>query len=212
MSESDRVQRWRQRQREAGKEPLTIWLTTAEKLRLEDIALTRHCSPSALVQQALAQWRGESTPVPATVTATEQLRALVQQELTQTHIVTATVTDTVTATLQQTLPALVRTLLAEQQARSVTAPVTDTAGATTEADVTATVSATESTEVSVPVADTMAPYDASKYRLGKLCPRGHEYQGTGQSLRKNNKAGGCLACDAEKARERRQTRREVPAL
>ena len=39
MSESERVQRWRQRQREAGKEPLTIWLTTAEKLRLEDQAL-----------------------------------------------------------------------------------------------------------------------------------------------------------------------------
>ena len=36
MSESERVQRWRQRQRQAGKEPLPIWLTSAEKLRLED--------------------------------------------------------------------------------------------------------------------------------------------------------------------------------
>jgi len=25
-------------------------------------------------------------------------------------------------------------------------------------------------------------YDASRYKLGKLCPRGHDYEGTGQSL------------------------------
>ena len=70
MSESNRMQRWRQRQREAGKEPLTVWLTTAEKLHLEDMALSRHCSPSALVQHALAHLRGESLPVTATVTDT----------------------------------------------------------------------------------------------------------------------------------------------
>jgi hypothetical protein len=51
-------------------------------------------------------------------------------------------------------------------------------------------------------------FDPVKYRLGKLCPRGHDYQGTGQSLRKNTKAGGCLACDAEQARERRQAKRQ----
>ena len=88
MSESERVQRWRQRQREAGKEPLTIWLTTAEKLHLEDMALSRHCSPSELVQQALAHLRGESLSVTATVTDTEQIRALVQQELARPHSVT----------------------------------------------------------------------------------------------------------------------------
>ena len=126
MSESERVQRWRQRQREAGKEPLTIWLTTAEKLHLEDMALSRRCSPSELVQHMLAQWHGETQAVTANVTDTEQLRALVQEELAKPHSVTATVTDTVTATLQQALPGLVRTLLSAQQAGSVTATVTDT--------------------------------------------------------------------------------------
>lgn len=38
------------------------------------------------------------------------------------------------------------------------------------------------------------PYDASKYRLGKLCPAQHDYHGTGQSLlRRNNQR--CRECD-----------------
>lgn len=64
-------------------------------------------------------------------------------------------------------------------------------------------------ESTIPAA--MPQYDASKYRLGRLCPRGHDYQGTGQSLRNNNRAGGCLACDAERSRERRQTQRQATA-
>ena len=126
MSESERVQRWRQRQRAAGKEPLTIWLTSAEKLRLEDQALSKRCSPSELVQQALAQWHGESSSVTDTVTDTRQLRVLVQHELALTQNVTDTVTDAVTVTAQQMLPALVRALLQEQQPWTATATVTDT--------------------------------------------------------------------------------------
>ena len=53
------------------------------------------------------------------------------------------------------------------------------------------------TEKSTPV------YDNTKYVLGKLCPRGHDYQGTGQSLLRRVNLG-CLECDKEKARERRQ--------
>ena len=53
------------------------------------------------------------------------------------------------------------------------------------------------------------PYDTSKYRLGRLCPRGHDYHGTGQSLRKNNKSGGCRACDVEQKREKRQAKRQA---
>jgi hypothetical protein len=47
-----------------------------------------------------------------------------------------------------------------------------------------------------------ADYDAAKFYLGKLCPRGHAYQGTGQSLlrRHNN---GCPQCLNEQKRERR---------
>ncbi len=51
-------------------------------------------------------------------------------------------------------------------------------------------------------------YDPSKYVLGKLCPRGHDYHGTGQSLRRLPKFV-CLECDAERARERRQAKRQA---
>ena len=48
-------------------------------------------------------------------------------------------------------------------------------------------------------------YDTSKHYLGKLCPRHHDYHGTGQSLlRKTNHL--CLACDRERAKERRQAK------
>jgi hypothetical protein len=52
------------------------------------------------------------------------------------------------------------------------------------------------------------PYDASKYTLGKLCPRSHEHGTTGQSLlRSRNKY--CLACDREISRERQQAKRQT---
>ena len=56
------------------------------------------------------------------------------------------------------------------------------------------------------VSDSTVPtYDTSKHYLGKLCPRRHDYHGTGQSLlRTTNHL--CLACDRERAKERRQAR------
>jgi hypothetical protein len=58
------------------------------------------------------------------------------------------------------------------------------------------------------VSDSNVPtYDTSKHYLGKLCPRRHDYNGTGQSLlRKTNHL--CLACDRERAKERRQTKQQ----
>jgi hypothetical protein len=45
-------------------------------------------------------------------------------------------------------------------------------------------------------------YDASKCYLGKLCPRGHDFQGTGMSLlRRHNHA--CRECENAQKRERR---------
>ena len=58
---------------------------------------------------------------------------------------------------------------------------------------------------SVPVSE---PLDPTKYRLGPLCKRGHDYQGTGQSLRRVGSAA-CVACDIEQQRERRQAKREA---
>jgi hypothetical protein len=68
---------------------------------------------------------------------------------------------------------------------------------------------TASTPVSAVLSDTNAPaFDTTKYVLGKLCPRGHDYHGTGRSLRRLPRAV-CLQCDAEWARERRQTKRQA---
>ena len=64
-------------------------------------------------------------------------------------------------------------------------------------------------ESTIPAA--VPPYDTSKYRLGKLCPKGHDYHGTGQSLlRKHNQR--CRECENEGKRARRQARRQAPAL
>lgn len=56
------------------------------------------------------------------------------------------------------------------------------------------------------VSDALPDFDPAKYVLGKLCPRGHDWQGAGQSLlRRSNRH--CLACDREKFRERKQAQR-----
>jgi hypothetical protein len=49
-------------------------------------------------------------------------------------------------------------------------------------------------------------FDASKYVLGKLCPRRHNWHQTGQSLlfKANHR---CAECSKERARERRQERK-----
>jgi biotin operon repressor len=123
VSDTDRVQRWRQRQREEGLEPMTVWLSHGEKLRLGDLAHTWHCSPSELVRQALAQFQPEKPPVTETVADTARLRMLMQEALLETTAVTELVTDIVTATLARDLPPLVREML--QDLTSLRAPGED---------------------------------------------------------------------------------------
>ena len=53
------------------------------------------------------------------------------------------------------------------------------------------------------VSDTIPPFDPQKFALGKLCPRGHEYHGTGKTLLRLP-SHVCPQCDAARARERRQ--------
>ena len=56
------------------------------------------------------------------------------------------------------------------------------------------------------VPDAPLPFDATKYKLGKLCPRKHAHGTTGQSLLyiRNDR---CIQCDNESARERRREKR-----
>jgi hypothetical protein len=56
MTETSRVQRWREGKRKEGLKAVTIWVTTEEERRLKDLATTWHCSPSAFVQHALAAY------------------------------------------------------------------------------------------------------------------------------------------------------------
>jgi hypothetical protein len=112
MSDTNRVQEWRKRQKDQGKEPVTVWLTREEKRRLEGLAKTWHCSTSALVQQALSTFQPANPPVTAAVTDTAQLR----------QFITVTVTDIVSATL----PPMVRQLVEEMASEHAHLPVTAT--------------------------------------------------------------------------------------
>jgi hypothetical protein len=150
MADTSRLQRWREGKRQHGMKAVTIWLTTEEELRLKDLALQWHCSPSAVMQRALAQvitsTAAQNSIPPDTlqihVLAQEDLATLqaevtaLQAELTamQTAIATATdtVTETVTATLVQGLPGLVRQLVEGLALEALGLPVTDTNGNPTE--------------------------------------------------------------------------------
>jgi hypothetical protein len=57
-----------------------------------------------------------------------------------------------------------------------------------------------------PALDAVPPFDTSKFVLGKLCPRHHEYHGTGQTLRRVFRHV-CPACDVERTREARKAKR-----
>ena len=51
------------------------------------------------------------------------------------------------------------------------------------------------------------PYDTTKYLLGRLCPRGHEYAQTGKTLLRMP-GFHCRQCEAQLAKERRAAQRE----
>jgi hypothetical protein len=157
MSETNRVQRWREEKRQQGLKAVTIWLTAEEELRLKDLALQWHCSPSALVQHALAQFSAQTPPSSSAATDTLPIRELIRAELgalqpelstLQVEVtaiqaelaamqagqapVTETVTEAVTATLARDLPALVRQLVEGLALEALGLPVTDTNGDVTD--------------------------------------------------------------------------------
>jgi hypothetical protein len=130
MAETSRVQRWREGKRQHGLKAVTIWLTTEEELHLKDLALQWHCSPSALVQHALAQFSPQTPPSISATTDTSQIRELIRAELAamqeEQAPVTETVTEIVTDMLARDLPALVRQLVGELALEALSVSVTDT--------------------------------------------------------------------------------------
>jgi hypothetical protein len=81
MDTTARVQRWRQRRRDEGKEAMTIWLSHDTKLRVEDLAAVWRVTPSELIEQALAQFQPGSPPRLGNDTETLQLQASVEAVL-----------------------------------------------------------------------------------------------------------------------------------
>jgi predicted transcriptional regulator len=138
MSDTDRVRAWRDRLKQAGLVPMTIWVKAETKARYEDLALTYHRSPSELAHQALDAYHPTAATVSASVADTEQLQALIRAELTQ---LTADVTATVTATITETLMGQLQELVQAAVVTVVSATVTDTETAT--GPVTATETDTE---------------------------------------------------------------------
>jgi len=67
----------------------------------------------------------------------------------------------------------------------------------------------ESVAIAPQPAQPALDYDRTKYVLGRLCPRGHDYQGTGQTLLLLPRRR-CLPCENERKREKRQTTRPTP--
>src|SRR2546428_2580818 len=112
MSDTERVRAWRQRLKEAGLVPMTIWVKAETKARYEDLAAQSHRSGSELARLALETYRLDPAVVAAPVPDTEQFRVLIREELDQTTaIITATVTATVTEIITAALPAMVETAL-----------------------------------------------------------------------------------------------------
>lgn len=142
MSDTDRVRAWRDRLKQAGRVPMTIWVTAETKARYEDLAVTYHRSPSELAQQALDAYRPE-TMASATESDTAQLRTLIRTELAQlTADVTDSVTDTVTAKVTDTIMPQIQALVQAAVVTVVSATVTDTETATVPVTATETDTAT----------------------------------------------------------------------
>jgi hypothetical protein len=130
MPDTSRVQRWRETKRQQGLKAVTIWLTPEEELRLKDLALQWHCSPSAVMQQALAQVSPQTPPGISTTTDMSQIRELIRAEFlalqAEQRPATETVTEAVTETLERDLPILMRESVEGLAREALGQPVTDT--------------------------------------------------------------------------------------
>jgi hypothetical protein len=151
MPKTNRVQRWREGKRQQGLKAVTIWLTPEEELRLKDVALQWHCSPSAVIQRAFAQVSMSAAPPNSSPPETLRMRELIQEEpatlqaevtalqaeliKTQTALaamqaeqapVTETITEVVTDTLARDLPVLVRQLVEGLALEALGLSVTET--------------------------------------------------------------------------------------
>jgi hypothetical protein len=81
MPSESRVKRWRANKREQGLKHVSVWLTQEEELRLKDIALQWHCSPSTVMQRSLAQVTTNTPPYIGSPPDMVLIRELIRAEL-----------------------------------------------------------------------------------------------------------------------------------
>ena len=178
MPTDSRVKRWRENKRQQGLKHVSVWLTPEEELCLKDLAFQWHCSPSQVMQRALAQLSTTTTPEHSSPADTLQILEWIRAEVA-----------------------------AAMQAIQANVSVGDTVGHTVGNTVAPAVLPTEThTQHTVP-SETCPPFDTTNNVLGKLCPRRHEWGATGQSLLRRSNFR-CRACENESRRERRAARRE----
>src|SRR5262245_9705656 len=170
MSEASRVKRWRDNKRQQGFKHVSVWLTPEEELRLKDLALHWHCSPSQVMQRALLQLESTTALEHSSPTDTSLIRELIREELAamQTAQGHVAVGYTVGGTLGYT----------------VGGTVVDTVGGTVGDTVDPTVLPTETYAQDTAPSEACPDFDPTKNVLGRLCPRGHEWGTTGKTLRR----------------------------
>jgi hypothetical protein len=141
MTDTSRIQRWRDGKRKDGLKAVTVWLTTEDERRLKDLATTWHCSPSTLVQHALAAYHPgvpqplsteggpEAAPPQVDVWGllAPRVHALVEADIREWRaLITNEVTQTLHAAILSHLPDLVHQIHTGSVADTVTEIVTDT--------------------------------------------------------------------------------------
>src|SRR5262245_43909839 len=81
MPTESRVKRWRDNKRQQGLKHVSVWLTPEEEMRLKDLALQWHCSPSQVIQRALSQIGTTTAPEHSSPTDTLQIQEWIRAEV-----------------------------------------------------------------------------------------------------------------------------------
>ena len=178
MPVESRVKRWRDNKRQQGLKHVSVWLAPEEEMRLKDLAIQWHCSPSQVMQRALAQIGTTTTLEHSSPTDKLQIQEWIRAEVA-----------------------------AAMQATQTRVSVGDTVGDTVGNTVGPTVFPTETYTQDAAPSKTCPPFDPANNVLGKLCPRRHEWGATGQSLLRRSNFR-CRACENESRREKRAAQRE----
>lgn len=153
------------------------------------------CSVSELIREGL-EMRLESGDVPGRSTGSS--RDAKEEVLREGLLILPEVLPSLSSMLLAQMRDTIRTTLTEVSPGHTRAPQPQT-------------SITEEgpTEVLHTPDAPVPPFDPQRFLLGRLCPRGHAYGTTGQSLL-TRASRHCPQCDTEQARERRARRNAAP--